>query len=690
MQGVEPRQGPDWGERLTAFGVQVGVTFVASVITLALARIAALPDLTVWFTNIVAILLIVSRGRALYWWSLAGAGLGIFLGVWTAVFTPDKALGASLVNLVDVGLTSALLMRFVGRWPWTQRELRWGMLICLTGGLVLSVIPGSLVLSTALGMPLSYAAYSWYTARAVSVLFIVPAAWSLSNLGREEPAKRWHAPALWVSTVGLTLAVFLLHLPPLIFLPIVPLTWFGMLNLPRQGTYAMLVVAMISVVATQAGYGPLHLIPTDDPTRRILVLQAYLLTLGLIVLPTTQHDSVVRTTMRSLEASEQRATDASRAKSDFLATMSHELRTPIAGVVGFVELLQDTPLTPSQGRYVERIRTAVEHLQVVIGDVLDLSRIEAGGLTLTPEVLDLHELVHACVGLIGGQVSDRVSVTAVIDPAVPRFVDIDGGRLRQVLMNLLSNAAKFTDAGAIIVQISPEDTRPGGYRLLVRDSGCGIPEEDLDRVLGRFTQSGDSLTRSHGGAGLGLPIAKLLVEAMGGELTLRSTVGLGTVVEVHIELVESVGQEALALEPARIGRRAALGFYVLLVDDDPILNELVTVQLEQLGCRVLSVLDPKEAEQLALTEPIDVLISDLHMPELDGFGLLRRVRRLRPKLPALLMTADATLRARQIARVAGFQQILVKPVTLSLLHEVLADTASMDMEAGGESNLVDV
>ncbi|MCB9741656.1 MAG: response regulator [Alphaproteobacteria bacterium] len=671
--------------------VAAPVSFAASLPPILLTAFTR-PMASVWFANITAALMVLRAPARARWAAGLGAVLGLFVATLASGVSVERAAAFTAVNAIEILVTSALLLRLLGRFPRDPRELLSGLLIATTAGPLLSALVGAAAVHTQMGAPMVAGFVGLFGSFSVSALVVFSAVWTLQVIEADEAIAPWQRAALWGALLGTTALVFSTSTHSLLFLPPVVLVLFGLMGQPRQGALGMLLVAACAVILTHLGYGPITPVEASAYVGRGFLLQVYLLALALFTVPAALHHIRMAQTLQSLRASELAATDASRAKSSFLATMSHELRTPLAGISGYLEFLGDTHLDLAQSHYLGRVESGVQQLHTVIGDILDLSRIESGALQLRPRVVALAALADTCVSLVGGQVSEEVRLRAVIEEATPPFVSVDDRRLQQVLLNLLNNAAKFTEVGSIILQVRPTQGRTGWVEFLVRDTGCGIPATHIARVLDRFQQVEEDRDRAHGGSGLGLSISKQIVEAMGGTLTLTSQAGLGTTVAFQLPLPAAeapAGMDPSSKVLTRIPTLTPLGLRVLLAEDDVLMGELVTMQLTTLGCEVTHCADPLEAAGLAAEGRFDLLISDLHMPGLDGFALLRRVRRVNESLPAILMTADATAQARQIALAAGFRRILIKPVARRELHAALSDPSVFSDEGGEPIVLLD-
>jgi signal transduction histidine kinase/HPt (histidine-containing phosphotransfer) domain-containing protein len=421
-----------------------------------------------------------------------------------------------------------------------------------------------------------------------------------------------------------------------------------------------------------------------------------------------QHDRL-QLAISEIQQAKDTAELAVRTKSDFLAMMSHEIRTPINGVLGVMQLLSTTQLTPEQERYVNNAQISGETLLSVVNDILDFSKIESGKLALEVRPLDLQLMLQDVSDLLLPKATESsLSLTYQLAANMPQWIVSDVTRLRQILLNLVGNAIKFTSKGGVTISCQANQTESGNdeIQFSVKDTGIGIAPEDIDRLFQPFTQANTSTTREYGGTGLGLTICRRLIDLMQGKIWIESEVGLGstfhfTIVAAAADPLPTQSDTPTVASTTPIDGKLGeiLPLSILIAEDNIINQELAIAMFDRLGYTPDLVNNGLEALAAVQSKFYDLLFLDLHMPTMDGLATTKylvqqwenlRVTHHRPKIIA--MTANAMQGDREICLDAGMDDYISKPIFMDVLERAIRTWGQLSSQAvlGAANELVTI
>ncbi|KCZ60173.1 ATP-binding protein [Hyphomonas chukchiensis] len=382
------------------------------------------------------------------------------------------------------------------------------------------------------------------------------------------------------------------------------------------------------------------------------------------------------------------AQDVARDKSHFLAVLSHEIRTPLTGILGVADILQDSVSGAEPRRLARTISESGNHLDRLLGDLLDLSRLEAGKLPINPLPFDLHEFAAEARDLWQSRIAGkRLDLRIQVESGSVMRIEADAMRIRQILFNLMSNALKFTEQGHVSVVLATDDTAGKlSLRMTVSDTGCGISDSDKARMFEAFEQASATTAQTHGGSGLGLSIAKGLTARLGGKIALADNPGGGSVFTVTLPVLRA-GPRLAAQTPPKPRRRSLTLGHILIAEDHEVSMMVMSRALTAAGWKVDTVANGEAAIANAMAGRYQAILTDIHMPGANGEMVVRALRRSdgpNQLTPILAVTADLSAERRAACEAAGFTALIEKPIRPRALVATLADVLMADEDTGWE------
>lgn len=646
-----------------------------------------------WPANgICAIALLILRRN----WAITTAGACLVANVAVNILIGGDALALSAgVAMVNVG--EALATVWLARMVLPRVQIT--SLIRVVKLIALAIFPATLgaslagagLLALMAETPFLNAFARWFAADFLGMTIVLPCLLLIVSGARTLPPlrKNWRETAVYLAlfmptalgSTGEQRAIGALACLAL-------MTALAFRRGPKASALATLVMSSVIVTAAIARGPEVSINPEWPLAYRMVIVQIFVaglfftgLVMALAIADQRRLRALLEKRTRMARAARAEAETASRAKTEFLATMSHEIRTPLNSIIGFSQLLERRrDLPPKAREQIHLIERAGGSLLTVVNDILDFSRVEAGKLEIDPRPAKLAKLIEDSLAIVQGAAEQKgLTLRFETEGLADGLHVFDDNRLRQVLLNFLNNAIKFTDQGGVTVRLHVTPRGNGDrIRIAVTDTGVGIAADAADRLFQRFSQADSSISRSHGGTGLGLAICRGLVELMGGRVGVESIPGKGSTFWLDVTFERA---ETQSVEAEQDSETEALQVRVLLVDDNAANRELGATVLKLLGCTVDVANDGEEAIMAAGRAWYDVILMDVHMPGIDGLTATRAIRMLEGeagRTPVIAMSADVLPEQLKRCRAAGMVDSVAKPIDVQALQACLVRWAGKD------------
>jgi signal transduction histidine kinase/AmiR/NasT family two-component response regulator len=633
---------------------------------------------TIWTANavaIVAFMVLSQRQSATFMVASSLLHIAIELGI------GEPARFVILVTVLDgvQTLGTALLMRRIGV-PSRVRDPKSLLMVIAAASLLTALssilVSGALALSAGRSIMLGWS--DWTTSNVMGVALVVPVALILLDRRHRQGFKIGHLEAIAtpLAIVATSAVIFAndIDYRVMLFAPVLLAAFRGG---PRAVAIAVTASVAVAIPAVLHRTG-LDMKVALGPLRHALIFHIVLYAVAIVAALALSRQARLQALLlrrqAAARAAQVRAQAASQAKSDFLATISHEIRTPLNSILGFASLVADDPtLSPENRRRLDLVNRAGRSLAEIVGDLLDFAKVEAGRLDLTLAPTSPSALLRDAVAIIAPEAAAKgLYLRTVFEGEVDAPLDLDETRLRQVLLNLLANALKFTSEGGVVARLTAGPA-PGALRFEIADTGIGIAPEVQARLFQRFSQGDSSISRSYGGTGLGLAISKALVSAMKGEIGVDSQLGHGARFWIALTAQPAAAPAPVARPaPDATADRAAR---VLLVDDHPMNRELGMALLTLAGCEVTTADDGAQAVEAVKAGGFDLVLMDVHMPGMDGLTAARAIRALPGPVagvPIVALSADVLPEQIARCRAAGMDGHVAKPIRREDLYAAVA------------------